>query len=146
MSEYDEQCAVVQWIERQHPKLAHMLVSSLNGVAIGDFRTKQGRAQAARRVKREKKAGMKVGWADLSFSVPSDEYHGLFIEMKKQGGVPSDVSGDQRFYIESCHGLGYCAVWCAGADEAIQVITDYLDDKIIPTSGQVARPRRKAKR
>ena len=146
MSEYEEQCAVVKFVERQYPMAAPFLVSSLNGVAIGDFKTKQGRVQAARRIKREKKSGMKEGDCDLRLSVPSEHYHGLFIEMKRQDGVPSDVKPNQAFYIESYHGLGYCAVWCAGADEAIEVIRDYLADKIIPTSGQVARRRRKPKR
>ena len=145
MSEYEEQCAVVKFVERQYPKLAPHLVSSLNGVAIGNFKTKQGRVQGAIRIKREKKAGMKVGWPDLSLSIPSEQYHGLYIEMKKQGGVPSDLSDEQKFYIESIHALGYCCVWCAGADEAIEVIKDYLANKIIPTSGKVARTRRKSK-
>jgi hypothetical protein len=60
---------------------------------------------------------------DLFFPIPSGEYHGLFIEMKAQGGRPTP---DQKRWIAKLSAKGYRATVCVGADAAICEIRNYL--------------------
>jgi hypothetical protein len=59
--------------------------------------------------------------------------------MKKTGGVPSDLSAEQKAYIQELHSRGYAAVWCAGAEEAIGTIRRYLAGEQILLSGVIER-------
>jgi hypothetical protein len=120
VSEYDEQKLVFEWANIYsylRPQL-ELLNGSLNGV-----RLTVGQAVKAKR------AGMKKGFPDINLPIPRRGFHGLFIELKKGGGVPSDVSREQKNYLTMMASEGnHCAV-CFGAGDAIDVITWYLDGK-----------------
>lgn len=73
-----------------------------------------------------KKMGVKPGVPDLFLPVPSGRYHGLFIEMKKDGGVASD---DQLWWQEHMKTNGYAAAVCYGWQKAAEVLLWYLNLK-----------------
>lgn len=112
-----EQEALFQWaqyMERTDPRL-RLLNSSLNGV-----RLTPNQALMAKR------GGMKKGFPDVFLPVPAGGWHGLFIEMKRKGGVPSDVSPEQCKWINNLRYQGYHAVVCYGWESAAQIISGYL--------------------
>ena len=67
--------------------------------------------------------GCKKGVPDLFLPVPMGKYHGLFIEMKKPGGLASD---SQRRWNAALNVLGYLAVYCYGWEEAKNVLLRYM--------------------
>ena len=72
-----------------------------------------------------KKQGVNSSVPDIFVDVPSGNYHGLRIEMKaKKGGR---VSEQQQNFIDRYSKLGYKAVICYGADEAIKELESYLE-------------------
>ncbi len=123
-SEYQEQCQVVSWARLmvstgQEPRLV-LLHGDSSGVRLS--------IGAAVKMK---KAGRIRGWPDIFLAVPMVEfvddlieYHGLFLEIKKRtGGV---VSPDQRMIHKMLFEQGYQVEVCAGSDQAIRVIREYL--------------------
>lgn len=113
--EYYEQCAVIEWSERQKctiPEL-ELLTASLAGV-----RLPIGLAMKAKR------SGMKKDMPDLHLPVARGGYHALFIEMKepKKGRVrPGQQAMHERLNYE-----GNLCVVAYGQEEAIRIIKNYL--------------------
>lgn len=70
-----------------------------------------------------KSEGMQPGVPDIFIAVPSANYHGLWIEMKRQHGK---ATAEQKAYIEILRGQGYAAEICFGWEQARQCITNYL--------------------
>lgn len=113
-TEFDEQKAVIDWCRLalgRYPELG-----LLYHVANGGSRNK---AEAARL----KAAGVKSGVPDLCLPIPRQQYHGLYIEMKANGGKPSP---EQLAWIEALNQQGYAALVCRGAEVAIRYLEDYL--------------------
>ena len=86
-----------------------------------------------------KAEGLKAGVPDLFFPIPSNGYHGLFIELKKRAKTlksgkksysGSKVSDAQKEWIRVLNENGYKAIVCYGADEAIAEIDEYLEEKM----------------
>lgn len=71
--------------------------------------------------------GLKKGVPDICLPVPRGDYHGLYIEMKRQSG--STPTTDQLDWIENLSRQGYQATWCRGWEAASRVITEYLNQK-----------------
>jgi hypothetical protein len=80
-----------------------------------------------------KRQSISTGWPDLFMAVPGREkrwkdsdlvYHGLFVELKRLRG--GSVSAEQAIMIGDLNSLGYKAIVCRGADEAIAEIKRYL--------------------
>lgn len=115
-SEYAEQVAVMDWArknEKAHPALKYLF-----HIPNGGIRSKV----AAARLKR---AGVKKGVPDLMLPVPTNRYHGLFIEMKKVNG---GKTSDEQFSCNSFLGEnGYAVCVCFGSKAAIRIICDYLN-------------------
>lgn len=112
-----EQAAVIRWADLSRgkwPELA-MLYAVPNG-------GQRHRAIGAKL----KRGGVRPGVPDLCLPVPRKGAHGLYVEMKRSRGVPSDVKPHQREWIERLNGQGYKAVVCFGADQAIETIREYL--------------------
>ena len=78
---------------------------------------------------RLKKVGWRAGFPDLQFLVPSERYHGLFIEMKALHGKPTK---EQLETLSDLRTQGYAACLCYGFDAAKRCIEDYLDGREIP--------------
>ncbi len=110
-SEHAEQVTLVSRIRNFYPDV---LVAA---VPNGGLRVKT----EAARLKAE---GVLPGFPDLIIAEPRVGYHGLFVEMKRaRGGRTSIVQLDVQ---EKLRRRGYRAVTCAGADEAWDVVEDYL--------------------
>lgn len=75
---------------------------------------------------RMKAEGMKAGVPDVCLPVARGGWHGLYIEMKKQGGT---VSKEQSKWLYSLSQQGYLTAVCYGWEVAAQIIKDYLDGK-----------------
>ena len=85
-------------------------------------------------MKQKRQNGGRRAWPDMFIAEPKVKYHGLFIELKKEGtrlhkkdGTPaSDHIKEQAELLEKLKGLGYMAVFAVGFDEAKKVIDEYL--------------------
>lgn len=119
MTEYEHQKAVFSWakqpsIHSKYPELSML------------FHIKNETKGGARQVAIDKANGVKRGVPDLFLPVPSDKYHGLFIEMKKVGGR---ASSDQIWWLEHLNANGYACAVCYGWQQATEVLQWYLNQK-----------------
>lgn len=76
---------------------------------------------------RMKAEGLRSGVPDICLPVPRGEHHGLYIELKRRKN--SKVTQKQLEWIEDLVAQGYVAAVCRGCDEAISLITDYLNGR-----------------
>lgn len=86
-----------------------------------------GGKRDTREAGRLKAMGVKRGVSDLFLPVARGEYHGLWVEMKRQDG--GRVSKEQREWLEGMKKNGYSAHVCKGWQEAAEVIERYLRGK-----------------
>ncbi len=110
-----EQTMIFQWarmIGNRHPE-----VNLMYAVPNGGSRN---RIEAANL----KKQGVKAGVPDICLPVARQEFHGLYIELKRKKG--SGTSTEQKEWIEQLEQQGYKAVICFGFDDAKQVLEEYL--------------------
>jgi hypothetical protein len=123
LSEHEEQKIVVEWLDTY-------AALRWSGLAVVDgrlpyFAVPNGGKRHIATAKKLKAEGVRAGVPDLVIAIPRGQWHGLFVEMKvKKGGV---VQPSQRAWINGLIEMGYCAVWCKGADQAIEAITKYLE-------------------
>jgi hypothetical protein len=81
-----------------------------------------------------KRMGHEKGWPDLFVAQPNDLYHGLFIEIKKDGTRLKKLNGDwatphiegQAIVLETLRSKGYRAEFCIGFEEVRKLISGYL--------------------
>lgn len=119
--EHAEQSHVVQWFWLQHKQLRKCLFSVPNGAHLAGTPMQRGA-----KMNRMKAEGFQPGVSDLFLMVARGGYHGLWIEMKRRNGRPSDVSEEQREFLARAEREGYQGAVCNGAAEAIAVIGEYL--------------------
>ena len=112
MSEHQEQVMLITWFRMQYPKYAKYLWAIPNGGSR--------HIVAAVKLKAE---GVMAGVSDCFLMMPTNKYHGLFIEMKVKGGKLSD---SQKEFIGNATLMGYQAVVCYGFESAKDAITEYL--------------------
>lgn len=117
MTEFDHQKYVFAWsrqpsIRAQYPDLSLL------------FHIKNETTGGAKQVAIDKEGGVKKGVPDLFLPVPVLQFHGLFIEMKKEGGRVSD---DQFWWLEHLKVNGYACAVCYGWKQAVEVLTWYLN-------------------
>lgn len=126
------QANCVRWFRATHAELAPLLFSVPNGAKV---RQSQARVLAAE--------GMVAGVADLLLLLPSSHYHGLCIEMKREGEQEIKdgrlvttsrgrgyQSQEQRRWQAAVEAKGYCYVVARSLDEFIQTINNYTNDYI----------------
>jgi len=112
-TEHQEQVKVVQYCDiKKIPILAIPNGSNKSIVAAKKFKAE----------------GLRAGVPDLFIPLAKHNYHGLFVEMKRQKG--GTVSKDQKAWIEKLNSLGYKAVVCKGAAIAIEEIEHYMEEFI----------------
>lgn len=109
-TEYDEQAAVVDFCELMGIDIVHIPNEGKRSTAYGA---------------RMKRMGLRSGFPDLFLPYPRAGYHGLFIEMKTEGGK---ATANQKKWIAKLSARGYRAVVCVGADEAITDIRNYMNE------------------
>lgn len=74
---------------------------------------------------RLKREGLKKGIPDLCMPVPRMGFHGLYIELKKDS--TKKASKEQQEWLFKLEQQGYATSLCYGANEAINLITAYMD-------------------
>lgn len=114
-SEATEQVRVMDWCrwhEARTPELA-LLYHVPNGGS-------RNQLEAANL----KQQGVKAGVPDLFLPVARHDFHGLYIEMKYGKNKTTDK---QEWWLEQLGQQGYKTAVCYGAEEAINMIADYLD-------------------
>lgn len=115
-SESDEQKALIKWWSVQFPQWDILLFHIPNG-GLRNLKT-------AVRLKSE---GVKAGVADLFLAVPNMEYHGLFIEMKRQQG--NKQTELQKIFQDEVEKQGYKYILARGWEKAKTGILEYLNLK-----------------
>ena len=112
-TEHEEQVRVIKWCDACKDPRASLIYSHLNGL----------RAPLGAVVK-AKAAGGRKGIPDLFLPVPSQGYHGLYIEMKRL--KLGKISPEQKEWIDRLNGMGYRVEVCKGHEAAIAIIQNYL--------------------
>lgn len=112
MTENDEQRQLIQWCrtDSRLQFLFHIPNESVGGKGW---------------LIRNRQLGVKAGVPDLFYPVPMNGYHGLFIEMKAEGG---QLRVEQKRWLAALAEFGYKTAVCHGWVEARQVLEEYLDD------------------
>lgn len=78
--------------------------------------------------------GGRRAWPDMFIAEPNKDYHGLFIELKKDGTRLKKKNGEwannhiqeQAELLEELTKRGYVAEFAIGFDQAIDIIDNYL--------------------
>lgn len=73
---------------------------------------------------RLKRMGVKSGVPDLHLPCASGNYHSIYIEMKALDGKPDD---DQIWWLEHLKANGNATAVCYGWQQAVEVLTWYLN-------------------
>lgn len=94
VSESNLQIQCVKWFDLQYPNWSQFLFHIRNG----------GSMKSAREGRKFKLMGVRKGVPDLFLSVPNDDFHGFYIELKKPGGKPSTEQVTSGLMLEN---LGY---------------------------------------
>lgn len=122
LDEHSEQVAVVDWLHITHPSV--LFWATPNGVFLAGGPKR--RAAAMNKLKGE---GFLPGVSDLIIFEPRGGYSCLFLEMKrKHGGV---VSENQQWFLREIEQRGAIGFVAEGAEEAIDILTDYLGGKYV---------------
>lgn len=125
ISEHSEQVTVIEWKNwniHNYPELK-WLHAIPNGSKLPYSRDKYGN-RYSKEAKHLITEGLTSGIADLYLPVPRSKYHGLYIEMKAQGGKPTPQQEEFLYFVSL---QGYKAVICYGAEDAIETIENYLN-------------------
>ena len=113
--EDNEQTILFRWARFQsgkYPELDKM------------FHIPNGGKRNAREGARFKMMGVKAGVPDIFLPAARGGYHGLFVEMKADGGRTSKA---QDSYISALKEQGYCVKVCFGWEKAAEEILKYLE-------------------
>lgn len=118
-SERQEQLALVKWLG-YHPILKNYFCKNDNE----GKRTPQQGANL-------KRLGLRPGVSDIFIYYPSNGFHGLWIEMKRnkkytksEMNTPTWIA--QERFLESVKSVGYEAKICYGWEDGVRVIERYL--------------------
>ena len=123
MNESELQVMVADYIRMQYPDV---LFHSDFGSGI---KLTMGQA-----IKQKRQNGGRRAWPDMFIAEPKLHYHGLFIELKKEGTRITKKNGDfasehikeQFMLLDQLRFRGYRADFAIGFDEAKKLIDDYL--------------------
>lgn len=117
-TEDQEQMLIFQWAAFAHGKYPEL--DLLYHIPNGGKRSK---AEAGR----FKVMGVKSGVPDLMLPIPRNNYHGLYIEMKREKG--GTVSPEQQKWINALRKQGYAVEVCKGFEQARCLLVEYLNGK-----------------
>jgi len=76
---------------------------------------------------RNKAKGKRAGVPDITVPIPNGKFHGLYIELKTTSGK---ISAAQKEFITLLHGLGYCVRVAFSSLGAIDILKDYLKERV----------------
>lgn len=120
-TEHDVQTLVIEWAELheyEYPEL-RWLYSSLNGIFIPG-----PRKMVYRIINRMKSEGMKKGILDLCLPVARHNYHGLYIDIKRD--ARSEIQPEQTEFMDFLTEQGYFGAVCIGYEETTETLEWYL--------------------
>jgi hypothetical protein len=113
-TEHQEQKDLFRWVSAVQSRYPHVVPFAIpNG---GDRHVAVGRKLKAE--------GVRPGVPDIFLPVPTEKYHGLFIEMKRRKG--SSVSLAQKAWMDVLNRHGYKAVIAKGWEQGATAIVEYL--------------------
>lgn len=112
--EHFEQKALFDWATKQSGKTPELAL--LFAIPNGGHRNKA----VAVKLKAE---GVRAGVPDICLPVACGKYHGLYIELKAEGGRASD---SQRSWMAALAAQSYRVHLCIGWHAARRVIEEYL--------------------
>ena len=119
-TEHQEQVALMQWWG--YYSQAHSIPETLLfAIPNGSFRQKVTGAIL-------KAEGVRAGVSDLFLAYPSGQYHGAFIELKRDRKA-SRVTVMQKRFLKFARDFGYYAVVAYGFEDAKHVIESYVGGK-----------------
>ena len=117
MKEYELQKAVCKYLD-------------LNNILYCGSMGGQYQIHFSQRIK-AKKSGYKKGFPDLFIyeiaKIDDNIYAGLAIELKTKKGRPTE---EQIYWINELNKRGYMASICRGIDEALELIDNYIKNKL----------------
>lgn len=116
--EHEIQTACVRWFDLQHAKDRRGLFAIPNGKKIAG-----SQLQRQIRGKRLKEEGVRAGTADLFLSIPSQGFHGFYLETKTKAGRQSPDQKEFQRYVED-QGYKYAVV--RSVEQFIALVTEYL--------------------
>lgn len=112
--EQDLQIRCVRWFRVTYPAFAFLM-----------FHPKNEEAGGRERAVRAKKEGVQAGVADLMLIVPSQDYHGMCIEMKTKTGRQRP---QQKIFQRYCEAAGFRYAIIRMFDDFVSEVTRYMDD------------------
>ncbi len=113
-SEGDHQLRLMRWAAKQSLTIPELELL---------FHVPNGGARSASTAARLRLEGVKAGVPDLCLPVARRGYHGLWIELKAEGG---SASAHQNRWLNALNANGHFATVLYGADAAYRCIVDYL--------------------
>lgn len=117
ITEAQHQAAVILWSEQTDVRHLWPALKLLHHIPNGGSRNEiEG--------KQLKRQGVKPGVPDLCLPVARGDYHGLYIEMKREDR--GDTSDEQEWWIKELSDQGYYAEVCHGCESAIRVLEWYM--------------------
>lgn len=72
--------------------------------------------------------GLRSGVSDYMLAYPKGNYHGLWIEMKRDH-KPAKVTKEQQDWLDDMRWLNYAGSVCFGFNHACDVVSEYLRDE-----------------
>jgi hypothetical protein len=114
VSEGDHQVRLMRWAAKQGTTIAELQLL---------YHIPNGGARDAATAARLRVEGVKAGVPDLHLPVARRGYHGLYVELKADGGK---TSGGQDIWLARLRAEGYQALVCYGAQAAYEAIVTYL--------------------
>jgi len=113
------QMAILDYCRLRYPELAECVIKIHN---------EGQRSRSTNKIL--PRLGLRPGASDLFFAFPTSKYHGLFIEVKKDGWKPTAAQKEhlarQQDFIDQMKSRGYMAEWGIGTDLGIAIIDAYM--------------------
>ncbi len=73
-----------------------------------------------------KRMGVRRGVPDLCIPYARKAYHGLYIELKRVDGKLSDLSVEQKWWLDFLGRQGYLALVSFGSEQGKKIVQDYF--------------------
>lgn len=124
--EDDHQKHLIQWADLQRLNALHGHSGTIGQYLI---HIPNGGKRNQREAARLKAQGVRAGFPDLFLFIPSYDFHGLAIEMKRpivKGQPKPTVTAEQKKWLERLANEGYETAICYGWHEAREKILQYL--------------------
>lgn len=118
-TENQEQRALVKWLSL-HPVLKDLFCKNNN----------EGQRTAGQ-TWNLKLMGLRPGVSDLTVFYPTNKFHGLFLEVKRNMSYPpsarkSETWIKQKEWIDRMNSIGYYGSFCYGWEHGVKIIEEYL--------------------